>query len=49
MSEDHYRKLERMYASDEAELFDHRGKHAGRGSGTFMKSTIALTPDVGYI
>ena len=33
----------------EAELFDHRGKQAGRGSGTFMKSTIALTPDVGYV
>ena len=33
----------------EAELFDHRGKHAGRGSGTFMKSAIALTPDVGYV
>ena len=33
----------------EAELFDHRGKPAGRGSGTFMKSTIALTPEVGYL
>ena len=33
----------------EAELFDHRGKQAGRGSGTFMKSAIALTPDVGYV
>lgn len=32
----------------EAELLDDRGLQAGRGSGTFMKSTIALTAEVGY-
>ena len=32
----------------EAELTDSRGKLAARGSGTFMRSTIALGPDVGY-
>jgi uncharacterized protein (TIGR00369 family) len=33
----------------EAELFDSRHRPVGRGSGSFMRSTIALTPDVGYL
>ena len=32
----------------EAELFDDRGRSIGRGSGSFMRSTIALNEDVGY-
>jgi uncharacterized protein (TIGR00369 family) len=32
----------------EAELFDHAGKLAARGSGSFMRSEIALTANVGY-
>ena len=32
----------------EAELFDSRSKQIGRGSGSFMRSTIPLSPDVGY-
>ena len=32
----------------EAELFDAEGRPVGRGSGSFMRSTIALGPDVGY-
>jgi uncharacterized protein (TIGR00369 family) len=32
----------------EAELVDDRGRPVGRGSGSFMKSTIALSEDVGY-
>jgi len=32
----------------EAELLDDRGRQVGRGSGSFMKSTIALNEDVGY-
>ena len=33
----------------EAELLDAEGRQVGRGSGSFMRSTIALTPDVGYV
>ncbi|HSP14881.1 MAG TPA: PaaI family thioesterase [Thermoanaerobaculia bacterium] len=33
----------------EAELHDGRGKQIGRGSGSFMRSTIALTPEIGYV
>jgi uncharacterized protein (TIGR00369 family) len=33
----------------EAELLDSQGRQVGRGSGSFMRSTIALTPDVGYV
>jgi len=33
----------------EAELRDHPGKQVARGSGTFMRSTIALGPEVGYL
>ena len=32
----------------EAELFDEEQRVVGRGSGSFMRSTIALTPQVGY-
>ena len=32
----------------EAELVDDRGRPVGRGSGSFMKSTIALNENVGY-
>ena len=37
----------RLYIA-EARLFDARGKEIGRGSGTFMKSQIPLTPEIGY-
>jgi uncharacterized protein (TIGR00369 family) len=32
----------------EAELLDDRGRQLGRGSGSFMRSTIALNDTVGY-
>lgn len=32
----------------ESELHDERGKLVARGSGSFMRSAIALGPDVGY-
>jgi uncharacterized protein (TIGR00369 family) len=32
----------------EAELADSNGREIGRGSGTFMRSTIALSPKLGY-
>ncbi len=32
----------------EAELVDDRGRHVGRGSGSFMRSAIPLSPEVGY-
>lgn len=33
----------------EAELFDSRERPVGRGSGSFMRSGIALTPEIGYV
>lgn len=33
----------------EAELVDDRGRSVGRGSGSFMRSAIPLSPDVGYV
>jgi uncharacterized protein (TIGR00369 family) len=33
----------------DAELLDARGKQIGRGSGSFMRSQIALTPEIGYV
>ncbi len=33
----------------EAELFDGEQRQVARGSGSFMRSTIALTPAVGYV
>ena len=32
----------------EAELMDQDGREIGRGSGTFMRSAIPLSPDIGY-
>jgi uncharacterized protein (TIGR00369 family) len=32
----------------EAEIVDDRGRSVGRGSGSFMRSAIPLSPDVGY-
>lgn len=33
----------------EAELVDERSRQIARGSGSFMKSAIALTPELGYV
>lgn len=33
----------------EAELSDDQGRSVGRGSGSFMRSTIPLSPAVGYV
>lgn len=33
----------------EAEVHDSAGKQVGRGSGSFMRSAIALTPEIGYV
>ena len=33
----------------DGELFDERARQIGRGSGSFMRSTIALSPDLGYV
>lgn len=32
----------------EAELVDHDSRQVGRGSGSFMRSTLPLSPEVGY-
>ncbi len=32
----------------EAELVDSKNREIGRGSGTFIRSTMALSPDIGY-
>ncbi|UCG81714.1 MAG: PaaI family thioesterase [Desulfobacterales bacterium] len=32
----------------EAELVDSKDREIGRGSGTFMRSTMPLSPDIGY-
>ena len=32
----------------EAEIVDDKGRSVGRGSGSFMRSTIPLSPEVGY-
>ena len=40
-------KSNNLFIADAA-LFDQNGKLAGRGSGNFMKSKIALTGDIGY-
>jgi uncharacterized protein (TIGR00369 family) len=32
----------------ESELLDGEGRHAGRGNGSFMRSSIPLAPAVGY-
>ena len=33
----------------EAEIVDERGRSVGRGSGSFMRSAIPLSPEVGYV
>ena len=33
----------------EAELVDHLSRQVGRGSGSFVRSTIPLSPDLGYV
>ena len=33
----------------DAELFDERERQIGRGSGSFMRSQIALTAEIGYV
>jgi uncharacterized protein (TIGR00369 family) len=33
----------------EAELFDSHQRHVGRGSGSFVRSTIPLSPAIGYV
>ncbi len=33
----------------EAELLDDRSRQIARGSGSFMRSSIALTPEIGYL
>jgi uncharacterized protein (TIGR00369 family) len=33
----------------DGELFDGEGRQIARGSGSFMRSSIALTPDIGYV
>lgn len=40
-------RSKRLYIA-EGVLFDSRGKEVGRGSGTFMPSSIQLGPDLGY-
>lgn len=40
-------RSKRLYIADGV-LFDSRGKEVARGSGTFMPSTIALGPELGY-
>lgn len=38
----------RRFFIAEAEVVDSKGREIARGSGTFMPSTIPLTPEVGY-
>ena len=38
----------RRFFIAEAEVIDSNGREIARGSGTFMPSTIPLSPDVGY-
>ncbi len=38
----------RLYLA-EAELVNGEGQEVARGSGVFMRSTIALTPELGYV
>lgn len=40
-------KSTNLFIAD-SELFDEKGKLAGRGSGNFMRSRIALTEQIGY-
>lgn len=40
-------KSKNLFIADSS-LYDENGKLVGRGSGNFMRSTIALTEDIGY-
>lgn len=40
-------KSKRLFIADGI-VFDDRSREVGRGTGTFMKSEIPLTPEVGY-
>jgi len=40
-------KSQRLFVA-ESEVFDARGRQIARGSGTFMRSQVALTPEIGY-
>jgi uncharacterized protein (TIGR00369 family) len=40
-------KSKNLYIADAA-LYDERGRLVGRGSGNFMRSTIRLSPEIGY-
>ncbi len=40
-------KSTNLFIAD-SELFDEKGKLAGRGSGNFMRSRITLTEEIGY-
>jgi len=40
-------RSQRLYIA-EAQLFDAEGRQIGHGSGTFMRSQIPLTPEIGY-
>jgi acyl-coenzyme A thioesterase PaaI-like protein len=33
----------------DAEVFDGEGRQLARGTGTFMRSKIALSPEIGYL
>ncbi|HVR38545.1 MAG TPA: PaaI family thioesterase [Thermoanaerobaculia bacterium] len=41
-------RSKQLFIAD-AELFDAQERQIARGSGSFMRSTIALTPEVGYL
>lgn len=38
----------RRFFLAEAELVDSKNREIGRGSGTFIRSTLPLSPDIGY-
>lgn len=40
-------RSKQMFIAD-AELFDQHARQIARGSGSFMRSQIALTPEIGY-
>ena len=48
MTEEHYRKLVHTYASAPINEFYKPSLEIARGSGTFTKSGIALTPEIRY-
>jgi len=44
----HERGDDGLVARREAELFDGQARQIARGTGSFMRSTIALSLDIGY-